>query len=105
MGERRCAVCERMVPEGYEADHLRANHLGPHTFWFGVLMYQTDEPSMLASDILRKYYGEIPSLGFLSEDRDGDEVSYRMTDAVDLTRRPHLFYAPPATWSPLARPH
>jgi hypothetical protein len=94
-----------MVPEGYETDHLRANHLGPHTFWFDMCKYQTDEPSMRARDILVKYYGTIPTMGFLSEDRDGKEIGYGMDDAVDLTCCPHLFYAPPATWSPLARPY
>lgn len=103
MGMRQCAVCTAMVPEGYERDHLRANHFGPHRFWFGAVEYITDEPSMLARDILMKYYGTIPVLGFLSEDRNGQFICFDHGHAVDLTHEPHLCYVPPATWSPLGR--
>ena len=50
---RQCIVCKREVPQGYERDHLQANHLGPHVWWFNCRQFQTMEPSISVAEIKR----------------------------------------------------
>lgn len=97
MGMRICVVCRREVPQGYEQDHLRANHLGPHVWWFDMRKYQTAEPSMTVAEIKRLANS---SSGYqFFEERDGQQVYFGDSEAVDLTRSPHFFAVPPATSS------
>lgn len=95
MGERQCIVCNRFVPQGYEQDHLRANHLGPHVWWFNAQQFQTMEPSMTAAEIKR--LADTSSGYQFFEERDGKCTYYSDGQAVDLTNRPHFFAVPPAT--------
>jgi len=97
MSLRQCAVCKRMVREGDEIEHLRTNHLGPHYFFYEAREYCTEEPSMTVAEIYRRCRGEVPGIGQMFEDRDGERVYYAHSEAVDLTRRPHLFHDIPAT--------
>ena len=95
MGERLCAVCKRPVPQGYEQDHLRANHLGPHTWWFNAKKFQTAEPSMTVGEI-KKLADESYGYQFF-EERAGEQIYFGDSEAIDLTRAPHFFAVPPAT--------
>lgn len=95
MSERQCIVCKRFVPQGYEQDHLRANHLGPHVWWFNARKFQTAEPSMTVGEI-KKLANESYSYQFY-EEREGEQTYYGDSEAVDLTQRPHFYAVPPAT--------
>lgn len=96
---RICAVCEKEVRREDEAEHLRTYHLGPHYFYLNAVECRTEEPSMTVREIYQKFYGGVPIVGQLVEDRDGKWIYYSLTDAVDLTHRPHLFHLLPATGS------
>lgn len=95
MGMRECIVCKRHVPEGYERDHINANHLGPHTFWFGARRFQTMEPSMTIAEIARMANASLSYQIF--EEREGGDIGRTHGEAVDLTRQPHFYAVPPAT--------
>lgn len=95
MGLRQCVVCKRDVPQGYEGDHLAANHLGPHVFWFNMLQYQTMLASMSAAEIKRM--GDTVPMRPLIEEREGGDHYYSDAEAVDLTRGSHFYTVPPAT--------
>lgn len=106
MGLRQCAVCKRSVPQGYESDHVAANHLGPHVFWFNMRKYQTMEPSMTALDLKKfvaredKLYSENAIQGFVFEDRGkgwDHDPCYTNVIAIDLTQTPHFYTMPGAT--------
>jgi hypothetical protein len=90
-----CIVCKREVPQGYEQDHLRVNHLGPHTFWFDMRKYITMEPSMRAMEVKR--LADATPLYQMFEERDGKQVYFGDSESVDLTHGPHFFAVPPAT--------
>lgn len=95
MGMRQCIVCKREVPQGYERDHLQANHLGPHVWWFNARQFQTMEPSMTVAEIKRLADS---SYGYqFYEERDGADIYFCDDESVDLTNRPHFHAAPPAT--------
>ena len=96
MSKRQCIVCQQWVREGDEKEHLRASHLGPHYFWFDCRQFRTMEPSMTMGDI-RKLV-DAPTFYPVFEDRDGEEIPWGDGVAVDLTREPHFFAIPPATW-------
>ena len=95
MGMRTCIVCKREVPQGYEQDHLRANHLGPHEFWFNMRKYQTMEPSMQAFEI--KKLADASAGYQIFEERGDKQIYYGDSESVDLTQGPHFFAVPPAT--------
>ena len=95
MGMRQCIVCKREVPQGYERDHLQANHLGPHVWWFNAKQFQTMEPSMPVAEIKRM--GDCNSGYQFFEERDGEDIYYSDSQSVDLTNRPHFHAIPPAT--------
>ena len=96
MGERTCIVCGKLVPAGYETDHLRANHLGPHHFWFNAKKHLTMEPSMTIADI-KKMVDAVPGYQVFRE-RPGDtDLGIGDSESVDLTNEPHFWAAPPAT--------
>lgn len=95
MGLRQCVVCKRQVPQGYERDHLQANHLGPHQFWFNMRQYQTMAASMSAGD-LKRMADAVMSRPVI-EEREGGDHYYSDAEAVDLTRGSHFYTVPPAT--------
>lgn len=95
MGMRQCVVCKREVPQGYESDHLAANHLGPHQFWFNMRKYQTIGASMSAADLKRMVNAVIGRPVF--EEREGGDHYYSDAEAIDLTRCSHFYTVPPAT--------
>lgn len=95
MGMRQCAVCKREVPQGYESDHLAANHLGPHVWWFNMRQFQTMEASLSATKI--KKMGDAVPMRPLIEEREGGDYYYYDAEAVDLTRGSHFYTVPSAT--------
>jgi len=96
MGMRQCAVCKREVPQGYEQDHLRANHLGPHEWWFNGQKFCTMAPSMTVIEI--KALADSSSGYHFFQEREGaPAIYYSDGESVDLTQRPHFFAVPPAT--------
>jgi hypothetical protein len=95
MGMRQCIVCKREVPQGYERDHLQANHLGPHTFWFDAKQFTVMEPSMTIAE-LKKLANTNAGYQFY-EEREGGDVPWSDGQSVDLTQRPHFYAVPPAT--------
>jgi hypothetical protein len=95
MGERACIVCGKKVPDGYQMDHLRSNHLGPHYFWFDAKRYTTMEPSMSMSEV-KRLAGTSPMYQAY-EERNGGDIPWGDAQSVDLTHEPHFYAAPPAT--------
>lgn len=95
MGLRQCVVCKRDVPQGYESDHLAANHLGPHIFWLNMRQYQTMSASMSAAEV--KKMGDAVPMRPLIEEREGGDYYYYDAEPVDLTRAAHFYTVPPAT--------
>lgn len=95
MGTRECVVCRKPVPQGYEADHLAANHLGPHEFWFNMRRFQTKEASMSAAELKR--LANAPMILPVIEEREGGDYYYYDAEAVDLTRGSHFYTVNPAT--------
>lgn len=96
MGLRQCIVCKREVPEGYESEHLSANHFGPHIFWFNMRQHQTMEPSMTMGDVVKMVDGNTRYHVF--EEREGGDIPWGHGVAVDLTNTPRFYTVPPATY-------
>lgn len=95
----KCLICgvERLG-EADQAEHLAAAHAGPHVFFYDMREYRTQQPSMLVMELLKLVDGN-PTYHFY-EERDGRDIYFSHAEAVDLTRRPHFFSLPPATYMP-----
>jgi hypothetical protein len=99
-----CVVCGKVVAVADRNEHLAANHLGPHYFWYNTKKFRTMEPSMRVRDLKKLVDAPPPSwLYRFIQDRNGgqagppDNVEWSDDVAVDLTREPHFFSVPPAT--------
>lgn len=86
---KRCAVCHKEVAAEDQADHLRSQHLGPHYFRLNGRPYRTMQPS--TNGIALKRDLELPGNSYLWEIRDGKEIDYDDSQAIDLTCQPQLF--------------
>lgn len=93
---RQCVVCGKEVPQGYESDHLKANHLGPHEFWFDARKFTTMIPSMTGGEL--KKLANAPAHTFLFEERRGGDIAWGDGVSVDLTQKPHFYTLIPATY-------
>jgi hypothetical protein len=91
-----CIVCGAEVPKAEQATHLRYAHPGPFYFWHDARRFATASPSMLVGE-LKQLVGCTVTYPF-HEERDGKEIYYSDGQAVDLTREPHFFSVPPATY-------
>lgn len=92
---RQCIVCKKFVADTDVEEHLGANHLGPHYFWFNAQKYRTMSPSMEMSDVKR--LANAGPLYQVFEERDGKDIYHSDSMNVDLTREPHFWAIPPAT--------
>ncbi len=92
---RQCIVCKKMVANTDVQEHLANNHLGPHYFWFNAKKYRTMEPSMPMVDLKR--LANVPYEYQAFEEREGGDVYFGDSEAVDLTQGSHFWAAPPAT--------
>lgn len=93
---RQCIVCNKTVAATDVQEHLSANHLGPHYFWFDAREFRTMEPSMVVSDLKRLV--DASPLYPVYEDRGGKQIPFGDGVAVDLTREPHFYTLIPATF-------
>lgn len=94
-----CQVCLASVDAEHQADHLASAHPAPpegFLFYYNGLPFYTAQPSMLVWELLGLVGGN-PMYEF-SESRDGGKHSFNHGNAVDLTREPHFFAIPPATF-------
>jgi hypothetical protein len=96
IGPANCRICGQPVEPGDQAHHLRSEHRGPHTFFHDARGYTTDRPSMMVAE-LKAMVLCTPTYQ-LHEERDGKAYYYSDGEAVDLTRRPHFYSVPPATF-------
>lgn len=97
--DANCFVCGKHVAAKDQAAHLRLQHptpTGGFRFWFDGKAYRTDKPSVLVMDIL-KMVDYPPTYQFFEERKTGD-VPLSHMNSVDLTREPHFYCVPPATW-------
>jgi len=95
--DRQCLVCKRTVAQGYEEEHLEANHLGPHYFWFNAQRYMTMQPSMQVARLIA-LVDTTPSYQLYLESKDNSpDIALGHGEAVDLTQEPHFYAVPPAT--------
>jgi hypothetical protein len=90
-----CIVCGKLVAFTDQDEHLKANHLGPHYFWFDARKFKTDKPSDTISAI-KAVAGASP-LYQVFEERDGGDLAWGDGQSVDLTHFPHFYAVPPAT--------
>lgn len=96
IGAANCRICGQPVEPGDQAHHLRTEHRGPHTFFHDARGYTTDRPSMTVTEL--KGLILCTATYQLHEERDGKDIYYSDGEAVDLTRTPHFFSVPPATF-------
>lgn len=92
----RCACCSGMFFPHEQAAHLKSAHGGKHLFWHDARPYTTDKPSMTVGELKRIVI--CTPIYHLYEDRDGEHIFHCDGVAVDLTRKPHFFSIPPATY-------
>lgn len=78
-----------------QQEHLATNHLGPHYFWFNARKHRTMKPSMTAADLKRLAHADQTYPVF--EEREGGDIAYGDSIAIDLTREPHFYAVPYAT--------
>jgi hypothetical protein len=93
---RPCLVCGLVLPPELQQDHLAVIHPGPHVFYHDARRFETLKPSMMVVELKKLVRCSVVYL--LHEERDGREIFYSDGQAVDLTREPHFFSVPPATY-------
>lgn len=95
----QCIICRARVPVGTEAAHLAQVHpspVGGFLFYHDERRYYTDRPSMQVTEV-RRLVDSSPLYQFLV-DQGGIDVALNDGQAVDLTREPHFYSVPPATY-------
>lgn len=96
IGPANCRACGQPVEPVDQAHHLRSAHPGPHVFFHDGREFSTDQPSMLVADLKRMVLCTVAYP--LYEERDMADVFHSDGVSVDLTRKPHFYSVPPATY-------
>lgn len=95
----KCRVCMEDVNEGAETEHLVAAHPAPEggfVFFYEGKPFTTPKPSMLVGELLTLVQGN--AMYQFYEEREGEMFPLSHGNAVDVTRCPHFFVVPPATF-------
>lgn len=93
---RPCLICGEVVAPSSQMAHLQQIHPGPFVFWHDARRFTTHHPSMLVAD-LKHLVGCTVSY-HLYQELDGKNIPFNDGNAVDLTREPHFYSLPPATF-------
>lgn len=96
VGPANCLCCGLRVEPGDQAWHLRTQHAGPHIFYHDGREFSTESPSMNVGDLKRMVLCTVNYP--LYEERREKDIFHSDGVSVDLTRKPHFFSVPPATY-------
>lgn len=96
IGAADCKICGFRVEPEDQAWHLKTQHAGPHIFYHDGRQYSTERPSMTVKEL--KHLVLCTPNYPIYEERDYKDIFHSDGVSVDLTRKPHFYSVPPATY-------